>query len=494
MTIRGAFKQPVLVAGCLVVLLFTGMAVFAPALAPPVDPAAPQFIPRGGSKLSPTPPGPGHPLGMLPEKYDVFYGLVWGTRAALAFGLLVVFGRVLLGTIVGLISGYAGGLLDALLMRLADAFLAFPMIAATVVMLSLFGFERQLWPGGWTMLQPTRQEEIILLTFVLFGWVPYARLMRGNVLVEREKTYIKAARSTGVPASRLIFRHLLPNSLQGLIALASSDIGAVVVLLSAFTFIGIITPQPGPGMMADWGFILGAARDWIIGPPVRAFEHWYTYMPVSLAIVLFSSGWSLVGDGVRDALDPRLRGMAGVPETRKASQSIMEEMGPARTALGDPAPVRTVRSAAVQLNDQAAFAWLETLAARQGVREGLLLRPEERLATPPDWVEKGTIPEEHRTPQTPHSPVLSGGLEGPPRDGSVILEEARLRMGDGNVSRGLACYRELIHTRECLEEVVQDLSQAPDDPATSEALGDAYLRLGRAGQALEAYRRAMRGL
>jgi tetratricopeptide (TPR) repeat protein len=76
----------------------------------------------------------------------------------------------------------------------------------------------------------------------------------------------------------------------------------------------------------------------------------------------------------------------------------------------------------------------------------------------------------------------------------VILEEARLRMGDGNVSRGLACYRELIHTRECLEEVVQDLSQAPDDPATSEALGDAYLRLGRAGQALEAYRRAMRGL
>jgi len=485
---RGAFNHPVLVAGCLIVLLFTGLGVFAPVLAPPVDPAAPQFIPRGGSKLSPTPPGPGHPLGMLPEKYDVFYGLVWGTRAALAFGLLVVLGRAVLGTIVGLLSGYAGGLLDASLMRLADAFLAFPMIAATVVMLSLFGFERELWPGGWSMLQPTRQEQIILLTFVLFGWVPYARLMRGNVLVEREKIYIKAARSTGVPASRLIFRHLLPNSLQGLIALASSDIGAVVVLLSAFTFIGIITPQPGPGMMADWGFMLKAARDWIIGPPTRAFEHWYTYMPVSLAIVLFSSGWSLVGDGVRDALDPRLRSMAGAPETRKASQPIMEEVGPARTVLNVPAAAYVVRSTPVHLNDQAAFAWLETLAARQGAREGLLLRPEERLATPPDWVVRGAVP------QASISADQTGVQEVPPSDGASILEEARRLMAEGEVSRGLERYRELIQARKMLNEIVADLSQAPDGPAVAEASGDAYLRLGRTREAMEAYQKAIRKL
>jgi peptide/nickel transport system permease protein len=436
---------------------------------------------------------------MLPEKYDVFYGLVWGTRAAMALGLIVVLGRALLGTLVGLIAGYSGGLLDALLMRLADAFMAFPMIAAAVVMLSLYGFVRERYAAGWIMLQPTRQEQIIMLAFVLFGWVPYARLMRGNMLVEKEKTYIKAARSTGVPGLRLIIRHLLPNSTQGLIALASSDIGAVVVLVSAFTFIGIITPQSGPGMMADWGFMLEAARDWIIGPPARAFEHWYTYMPVSLALVLFSTGWSLVGDGVRDALDPRLRGW-GVRKSRQPQPVKIEELTPLALpvapqfqasdlpslerrreseiplSMEDTSPVRIGRKGGVRLDDEAAFAWLEYLAVRQGAREALLLQPEQRRPEPPEWVNSGRMPQRSEFS----------------REGSTDFAEARRWMEEGDLERALPRYQELIRARRCLEEVIQDLSQAPAQIGVLEALGDAHLRLGHTRQAMEAYAEAER--
>ena len=295
-----------LISGCLIVLVFLSAALFAPWIAPPEDASNPQYIPRFGYGSEPEPPTPGHPLGLLSGKYDTFYSLIWGTRAALGMGLTVAFGRALVGIVVGLLAGTYGGFVDALLMRLADAFMAFPMIAATVVMLSLFGSVRDRWPTGWYVFHPSRQDQIIMLTLILFGWVPFARLIRGNVLVARERIYIQAARAIGVPTWRLILRHLFPNSTHGLLALLSSDIGAVVVLITSFTFIGVV---PWQVMQADWGIMLSSARNWIIGPPSEAFRYWYTFLPVSAAIVIFSTGWCLVGDGLRDALDPRLRGI-----------------------------------------------------------------------------------------------------------------------------------------------------------------------------------------
>lgn len=250
MSLRDFLYRPSLLVGSLLVLLFVGTAIFAPLIAPPKDADAPQYIPREGNSPIPEPPSQEHILGLLPYKYDVFYGLVWGTRVALMMGLTIALGRTLLGVMVGLISGYAGGVMDAVLMRIADAFMAFPMIAALVVMLALFGYMRNFWPSGWINLQRIHQEQVLMLAFVLFGWVPYARLIRGNVLVEREKTYIDAARSIGVPPWRMIARYLFPNSTHGLIALISADIGAVVVLISAFTFIGILGTEP-KGMPAE---------------------------------------------------------------------------------------------------------------------------------------------------------------------------------------------------------------------------------------------------
>ncbi len=302
-------KRPSLLVGSVIILIFAAAAILAPVLAPPVGSDSPMFIPRYGTSPLPTPPQPGLPLGLLSFQFDVYYGLIWGTRAAFWLGLSVPLGRALLGTPLGFLAGYYRGPADSVLMRLTDAFMAFPMIAAMVVMISLFGFERQLWSAGMYFVTPSNQDMVVILTLIIFGWMPYARLVRGNVLAEREKIYIQAARSTGVPNLRLVIRHLLPNSTHGLIALVTFDVGATVVLVTSLTFIGLIGQHQGTIMEADWGEILYSARDWIIGAPGHALQYWYTFLPVCAAIVLFSAGWNLIGDGLRDALDPRYRSM-----------------------------------------------------------------------------------------------------------------------------------------------------------------------------------------
>lgn len=303
---KSALKRPSLIIGGLVVLLFVIAAVGAPLIAPPVEQNMdmPDHIPRYGMSSQPTPPSAEHPLGLLAGQYDIFYGLIWGARAALQAGILVVAGRVIIGVLLGLIAGYYGKWADAILMRLTDAFLAFPIMAAAMVMVVLFGRETEYVVRGFHYMVPSREEQVLIVTLVAFGWMPYARLIRGNLLAEREKEYVQAAHASGVRSWRIILRHLLPNSTQGLFVTGASDVGAVVVLLAAFTFIGLIHPSMH-GMKAEWGHILTAARNWIIGSPANAFEYWYTYVPVSAAIIFFSIGWNLIGDGLRDVLDPR---------------------------------------------------------------------------------------------------------------------------------------------------------------------------------------------
>lgn len=304
--LRTIFARPSLTLGSLIVLIFLFVAAAAPLLAPPVDEDNPYLIPRDGFGTVPEPPSREHPLGKLPQQYDIFYGLVWGTRTALRLGLFVVMGRLLIGTLLGLVSGHYGRAVDAVIMRVTDAFLAFPIVAAVMVTVALLAQDLQMVPGGRMFLVPSREEQVVIGTLVLFGWMAYARLLRGNVLAEREKEYMQAATAIGAGGRRVMFRHLLPNVTQGLFVLVASDIGAVVVLIATFTFIGLIRPPFGQ-MEADWGQMLVSSRDWIIGSPANAFEHWYTYLPVSLAIVFFSVGWNLIGDGLRDVLDPRTR-------------------------------------------------------------------------------------------------------------------------------------------------------------------------------------------
>ena len=292
-------------AGVLIILIFALVASFAPFIAPSQG-DSPYVLSSGSFSASPEPPSPAHPLGTLPGQYDVFYGLVWGAQVAFLVGFFTTLGRALAGILLGLLSGFFGGLLDAVLMRITDAFMAFPAMAAAAVMFATFGERPWLAvPGAGTILGG-RNELIIMLTLVLFGWMQYARLVRANTLAEREKEYAKAAISIGASRPRILFRHLLPNVTRGLFVLIASDIGAMVAIVAAFYFIGLAGGR-GSVIKTDWGQMLSISRDWIIGAPGNAFEYWYTYLPSSLAIVLFTFGWSLTGDGLRDLMDPRWR-------------------------------------------------------------------------------------------------------------------------------------------------------------------------------------------
>lgn len=296
--------RPSLLAGALIILGFLTMAIAAPLIAPRQGEGEGAVVRRIVSSR-PQPPNQDHPLGTLPGEVDVLYGIVWGTRGVFRVGVAVVVARALIGIIVGLVAGYAGKVADAVLMRITDGFLAFPMIAAAMVMLALLGYGSDPNASFLYGYLPTREEQIIQAALILFGWMAYARLMRANVLVEREKEYILSARASGIGRGRLLFRHLLPNSTQGLLVTMASDVGAVVVTMLAFVFIGLVAYSSDKLALGDWGQMLVAGRHWIVGG--QAFTYWYAYLPLSLIVVLFAAGWNLIGDGLRDALDPRLR-------------------------------------------------------------------------------------------------------------------------------------------------------------------------------------------
>jgi peptide/nickel transport system permease protein len=283
-------------AGLLLVVAFAAAAVFAPQLAPPQS-DDPYDIPRDGFKTSPSPPSPKHLLGTLEDQRDVLYGLVWGTRVAFRVGFLVTLARALLGITIGALSGYYRGWFDAVMMRLTDAFMAFPIIVAALVMLTVLS-------NPWIVDYPVPEEIVIPAALVLFGWMQYARLARGNVMAELDREYVKAAISVGARGRRILLRHVLPNAAQGLFELMASDIGVMVVTAAVLTFLSLTRAEP----KADWGVMLKLSRNWIVSGPNRAFEYWFCYGPPIVAVLLFSTGWSLIGDGLRRVLDPRSRG------------------------------------------------------------------------------------------------------------------------------------------------------------------------------------------
>ena len=296
MKLKQILRIPELSLGLLIVMGFAGVALFAPILAPP-EYEDPYLMPQEGLVGDPEPPRAGHPLGLMEDKYDTLYGVIWGTRVAFQVGLGITLGRTLIGVVLGLLSGYFGGKIDVVIMRITDAFLAFPVIAAVMTLLTTtVGFIGILVGEG---------DRAIIIALIIFGWMQYCRLIRGNVLAERVKEYVSAARSIGVSEGRILFRHVLPNASRGLFALVASDIGAMVVIVAALTFIGLA----GNAATADWGMMLKHSRNWVIGTPETALKYWYTYVPPIITIVLFSIGWNLIGDGLRDYFDPRMRGV-----------------------------------------------------------------------------------------------------------------------------------------------------------------------------------------
>lgn len=280
--------------GLVIACSFVAVAIAAPSLAPREDPDVASDFRQVGRSVDhvPHPPSAIARLGTLPGQMDVYYTVVWGTRSALRFGLLAAFGSATIGTLIGLVSGYLGGWPNKLVMGIVDAFLAFPAIAGLWLVQRVFFSAGQ--GGAFTGLVnflSTMRAEPLLVTLILFSWMPYARIINAGTLRLKQTDYVQAARALGSGGARILLRHLLPNSISPVIVLVARDIGGMVMLAAAFTFVGFSGGS-------SWGGLLALGRDWIIGPGGNPFTYWWTYLPATLALLLFGIGWNLIGDGL----------------------------------------------------------------------------------------------------------------------------------------------------------------------------------------------------
>jgi len=280
-------ENPLSIVGLAIVISFAIIAISAHILAPPVYGRDPYIIPRSGYYPEPQPPSPEHPFGTTQGQYDLYYGIIWGTRTAYRIGVLVVATSAVIGIIVGSLAGYYKGFVDEILMRITDIILAFPSLVLAMALVVAFG------PG----------LDSITLALILVGWPGYARLVRGEFLRISAEDFVEAAKAIGSSDLRVIIRHILPNAIFPLLVYASLDIGSIILVAAALSFLGLGPPEG----YADWGQLVSLSRNWITGTRTNPFAYWYVYTIPGLFLFLFVMGWNLLGDALRDALDPMLR-------------------------------------------------------------------------------------------------------------------------------------------------------------------------------------------
>jgi peptide/nickel transport system permease protein len=287
--VKQLLRNPLSVSGILLILSFVTVAVLAPIIAPPPPRARdPYDMPRLGYSAEPQPPSAEAHFGTTEGQYDIYYGVVWGTRTAFKAGLIVSTVTLFIGVTLGTAAAYYGGIVDEALMRIVEIFQAFPFLLAAITMAAVL--QPKLGRGIWTPIA----------ALVAFGWTSYARLIRGDILSVKEREYVLAARVSGISDLGIILRHVIPNAIFPTMVVASMDIGTYVLAFAALSFLGVGV-QPG---YSDWGQIIAFARNWI---PVLA-DYWFIIVFPGTAITLYVLGWNLLGDAFRDILDPRMRG------------------------------------------------------------------------------------------------------------------------------------------------------------------------------------------
>ena len=229
-------------------------------------------------------------LGTDDQGRDILSAVIYGARISLVVGIASVLLSMALGVALGLLSGFRGGWIDALLMRLCDVMLSFPPI---LVALLIAGVGRALFPNAHESLA----FGVLILSISLTGWVQYARTVRGSTLVERNKEYVQAARVTGVAPWRIMVRHVLPNVLGPVLVLATIQVATAIITEATLSFLGVGAPPTSPTL----GTLIRVGNDYLFSG-----EWWITVFP-GLMLVLIALSVNLLGDWLRDALNPRLR-------------------------------------------------------------------------------------------------------------------------------------------------------------------------------------------
>jgi peptide/nickel transport system permease protein len=288
-----SFKtSPMAVLAAVIAFVCVFCAVFAPWVAPhnPFDLATldladarlPPAWSEGGSAK--------YLLGTDDQGRDILSALMYGARISLAVGVASVLLSVFVGVALGLLSGFAGGKIDAFIMRVCDVMLSFPSI---LIALLIDGVGRAMFPNA----HETLAFGVLIFAIALGGWVQYARTVRGSTLVERNKEYVQAARVIGVAPWRIMGKHVLPNVLGPVLVLATIQVAAAILTEATLSFLGVGVPPTSPSL----GTLIRIGNDFLFSG-----EWWITIFP-GVMLVLIALSVNLLGDWLRDALNPRLR-------------------------------------------------------------------------------------------------------------------------------------------------------------------------------------------
>lgn len=284
--------SPVAMAAALIALVCVFCSVFAGWVSPhnPFDLATlelsdarlpPAWSAEGSSKYL---------LGTDDQGRDILSAVIYGARISLIVGVVSVVLSVVVGVVFGLLAGFLGGWLDSFLMRVCDVMLSFPPI---LVALLIAGVGRALFPGAHESLA----FGVLIISISLTGWVQYARTVRGSTLVERNKEYVQAARVTGVAPLRIMLRHVLPNVMGPVMVLATIQVATAIITEATLSFLGVGVPPTSPSL----GTLISIGNQYLFSG-----EWWITVFP-GLMLVLIALSVNLLGDWLRDALNPRLR-------------------------------------------------------------------------------------------------------------------------------------------------------------------------------------------
>ena len=284
--------SPMAMVAALIAFICLFCALFAPWVAPtnPFDMVA---LELSDSLLPPIwqeGSNPKYLLGTDDQGRDILSALMYGARISLLVGLASVFLSVTVGVTLGLLAGFLGGILDAFIMRVCDVMLSFPAI---LVALLISGIGRALFPNANDALA----FGVLIVSITLTGWVQYARTVRGSTMVERQKEYVQAARVTGVSSLRIMRRHVLPNVMGPVLVLATIQVATAIITEATLSFLGVGSPPTSPSL----GTLIRIGNDFLFSG-----EWWITIFP-GLMLVLISLSINLLGDWLRDALNPRLQ-------------------------------------------------------------------------------------------------------------------------------------------------------------------------------------------
>ncbi|MCZ7663750.1 MAG: ABC transporter permease [Thermoleophilia bacterium] len=267
-------RNPLTITGLIIVLGLVLVALLAPLIAPH-DPVKLDML------NSLQPPSSKHWLGTDEVGRDILSRIIHGAGISLRVGILAVLSITVLGVPIGLVAGTFGGWVDTLIMRVADIFLAFPQLVLALAIATALG-------GGM---------QNVIIALAIAGWPWYARLVRGLVLSVRQEAFIEAARVSGSSWRRVMLRHVMPNSMGPVIVQASMDMGYTILLAASLGFLGIGVKVPTP----EWGLMINAGRPYFM-------DQWWVAGFPGIAILVSVLGFNMLGDGLRDLVDPRSRG------------------------------------------------------------------------------------------------------------------------------------------------------------------------------------------